>query len=182
LNEDGRPAGDAIVVRRNSGEIYIGWLDGDTGNKPLADAERPAERIENIARISIASPEIPNDLPPSSLAVVVDGKPRQTLTAQSFPALARLTIQGQREGSAAAIDVAHAFGRTLQVVAMTASGAQITAAQPDPDARAVLYLTRRGQFKFAWIDRTGEPIRGTKQRDVTELVLTTAAVAASKVQ
>src|SRR6185436_14108374 len=140
LNEDGRPAGDAIVVRRASGEIYVGWLDGEPGNKPLADAERPAERIENIARISITSPEIPKDLPPSRLAIVVDGRPRPTLTAQSFPALARLRITGQREGNAVAIDVAHAFGGTLQVVGLTASGARVTPTPPSPEARPVIYM------------------------------------------
>jgi hypothetical protein len=182
LNEDGRSAGDAIVVRRTTGEIYIGWLDGDPGKRQLADVERPAERIENVARISITSPEIPKDLPPSRLAIIIDGKPRQTVTAQTFPALARLQVTGQREGNASAIDVAHAFGGTMQVVGLTASGAHVTVKRPGPDARPVIYMTRRLQFKFAWVDRSGEPIRDTKQRDVTELVLRTGAPVASKVQ
>jgi hypothetical protein len=172
IQEPGRRAGDAILVRRNTGELYIGWLDGDTATRPLADAERPAERIENLSRISITTPIVPDHLP-ARLTVVIDGKPASTLTPQSFPDAATIQIRGQRDGAAAAIDIARAFGATLHLVGLTAGGARVTSPAPAPDARAVIYLTRRGQFKFAWIDPSGEPLANTKQRDVTELALAT---------
>ena len=50
---------------------------------------------------------------------------------------------------------------------------------PDPSARAVIYMNRRGRFKFAWIDATAEPIRDTKLRDVSELVLRSSKLATS---
>jgi hypothetical protein len=177
--EDSGRRGDAIVVRRNTGEIYIGWLDGDLAGRALTDAERPAERIENLSRIAFATPVVPDHLP-ARLTVLVDGKLRNTLTPDQFAAAATLHIHGQREGSAAAIDVAHAFGGTHHLVGLTAGGARVASPRPAPDARAVVYLTRRGQFKLAWIDPTGEPIAGTKQRDVTELALATVAPVAAR--
>jgi len=112
--------------------------------------------------------------------VIVDGKPRQTITPESFAKVARLQITGQREGSAAAIDVGRAFGSGLQVVELTAGGTRVKAAPPARGARAVIHLTRRARFKFAWIDATGEPIDGSKQRDVSELVLATGSQVATR--
>jgi hypothetical protein len=179
LSENGRQ-GDAIVVLRASGELYIGWLDGDPG-RPLADAERPAERIEDVAMIAIASPVAPPELPPASVAIVVDGRPYHTLTAPGFAAAASTRtatrIAGRRDGPALAIDVAQAFGAARQVVGLAANGVRVAQAPPSPGARAVIYLTRRARFKFAWIDARGEPIRGTQQREVSELVLETRAPA-----
>jgi hypothetical protein len=172
IQDSGRGAGDTILVRRNTGELYIGWLDGDPATRPLADAERPAERIENLSRIAIATPIVPEHLP-ARLTVLVDGRPHRSLTPDSFFAAATLQLRGQREGTAAAIDVAHTFGSTLELVSITAGGGRVTSPRPTPDARAAIYLTRRGQFKFAWIDPTGAPIAGTKQREVTELALAT---------
>lgn len=181
LNGDGRAgSGDPILVRRNTGELYIGWLDGDNPHLPLADAERPAERIENLARISIATPVAVPEPPPASLAVVIDGKRRQTLTAQSFAAAAKIQIQGQHDGPAPAIDIAHAFGNAVQVVSVTAGGARVTTAPPTPDARAVIYMNRRARFKFAWIDPAGNPLGHSKQRDISELVLKTGPQLATR--
>jgi len=56
LNDDGRQARDVLVVRRNDGELYIGWLDGGPDGRLLADAERPVGRIEHVARIALATP------------------------------------------------------------------------------------------------------------------------------
>ena len=180
LNEDGRQPRDVLVVRRNSGEIYIGWLDGGADGRPLADAERPAERIENVAKIALATPAAPPEEPPARLMVIVDGKPRHTVTPDSFAAVAKLQITGQREGSAAAIDISHAFGEGLQIMGLTAGGTHVGPVPPTPDARAVIYLTRRARFKFAWIDASGEPVGGTKQRDVSELVLASSSQVAAR--
>ncbi|TMQ16000.1 MAG: hypothetical protein E6J90_21675 [Deltaproteobacteria bacterium] len=172
LKDDGRGGDDVLVVRRDSGELYIAWLDGNANDgRPLADAERPVERIEHIARIALVKPTRPVELPPAKLSVTVDGVPRQTLTAASFAAAARIALKGQHDGDARAIDVAHAFGAALEVAGLVADGAHVTTAAPGRDARPVIYLNRRGRFKFAWIDPSGEPIRDTKQREVSELAL-----------
>jgi hypothetical protein len=200
LNDDGRHGSDVIVVRRASGELYLGWLEGSADRgRPLADAELPAQRIERVARISLATPAAP-----AQLTVVIDGKPRRTVTAESFAEAATLQIRAQHdrgqpidrgvpatrppgpreppggEGASSAIDVAHAFGVEVQVVGLTAGGHRTASPPPSRDARAVIYLTRRARFKFAWIDARGEPIDGTKQRDVSELVLATSSPVAAR--
>jgi hypothetical protein len=181
LNADGRSASDAIVVRRSGGELYLGWLDGSAdGARPLADAELPAERIERVARISLATPAATRDEPPAQLTIVIDGKPRRTVTALTFAKEATLEVRGRGEGVSRAIDVARAFGGPLGVVGVTASGHRTASPPPSRDARAVIYLTRRARFKFAWIASRGEPIEGTKQRDVSELVLATAGRLATR--
>jgi hypothetical protein len=205
LNDDGRHGSDVIVVRRASGELYLGWLDGSAERgRPLADAELPAERIERVARISLATPAAAPDEAPAQLTVVIDGKPRRTVTAESFAEAATLQIRARHdrgqpidrgvpatrplgpgeppggEGASSAIDVAHAFGVEVQVVALTAGGHRTASPPPSRDARAVIYLTRRARFKFAWIDARGEPIDGTKQRDVSELVLATSSPVAAR--
>ena len=152
--------------------------DNANDRTPLADAERPAERIEHITRLTVVKPAPDVVQPPAQLAVTVDGKPRQALSASSFGAVAKIIIKGQQEGDARAIDVAHAFGGSLQVVELVASGVRVAAAPPAADARAVIYMNRRGRFKFAWIDPTGEPILNTKLRDVSELALRTSRLAA----
>ncbi|HEY0482895.1 MAG TPA: hypothetical protein VGD37_35480 [Kofleriaceae bacterium] len=177
LNGDGRRGDDAIVVRRNNGEMYLAWLEGGArGGRPLADAERPAERIEHVARITLTQPERAAPRPAAQLTIIVDGVPRRTLTAASFAAAAQLTIGNQRDGRAPAIDVAHAFGGSMQVAGLVSDGAPVTAAPPADGARAVIYMNRRARFKFAWIDAAGQPI-GAKQREVSEISLRSAGVA-----
>jgi len=182
LNEDGRQAADIIVVRRNTGELYVGWLDGGAGpERPLADAERPAERVERVARIALETRAREPADAPAVLAVVLDGKPHRTVTPDGFPALAQLAVRGHGDEASSVIDVSRALGGTAgaaKVVGLVAGGRRIAAAPPSPGARAVIYLTRRGRFKFAWVDAAGAPIDGTKQREVSELVLETAHVAA----
>jgi hypothetical protein len=181
LNDSGRSTNDVIVARRASGELYVGWLDGGAdGTRPLADAELPAERIERVARLSLVRPPVAVAEAPAALAVVVDGAARRTVTAASFAKAAAIEIRGQREGSARAIDVARAFGDRLEVVEVVAGGRRVPAVRPAADARAVVYLTRRARFKFAWIDARGEPIDGTKQREVTELQLASRAHLATR--
>jgi hypothetical protein len=178
LNGDGRRGDDAIVVRRNNGELYLAWLDGGARDgRPLADAERPAERIEHISRLTLTRPERAAARPAAQLTIVVDGVPRRTLTAAGFAAAAQLTIGDQRDGRAPAIDVAHAFGGSLQVLGVVADGARLATAPPADGARAVIYMNRRARFKFAWIDAAGQPI-GAKQREVSEISLRSAGVAA----
>ncbi len=180
INDDGRQDGDPILVRRDSGELYIGWLDGEmTDGRALADAERPAQRIEHLAQISVASPAARPALPAASLAIIIDGKLRRTVTAQSFAAAATIQIKGQRDGTAPAIDVAHAFG-AAQLVGLTADGAHLATAPPRRGARPVIYLTPRARFKFAWVDATGEPIADSKLREVSELELRTGASIATR--
>ena len=175
LRAAGRDGDDVLVVRRATGELYLGWLDDATPGLPLGDAERPAERIARVARITVAAPTAPPALPAAQLTVVIDGVARRIVTATSFAASARLTIQGPRDAAAPAIDVAHAFGDGLQIADMVADGARLTTAPPTPTARAVIYLTRRARFKFAWIDAAGQPIRGTQQRELTEIALRSPA-------
>jgi len=176
LNDDGRAAGDIIVVQRNTGEVYVGWLDGSAAaGLPLADAERPAERVERVARIAIASPAREPAEPPATLAITLDGKPHRTVTPDGFAALAQLAVRGQRDEASAAIDVSRAFGGPAKIVGLVASGRRIAAASPSAGARPVIYLTRRARFKFAWVDAAGAPIDGTKQREVSELALETVA-------
>ena len=172
LRGDGRQGDDVIVVRRSTGELYLSWLDGDPrAERPLADAERPAERIEHVTRIAVTGPTPEVALPPAQVRVVVDGVPRPPLTIDRFAAAARLAIQDQRgAGAAPALDLAHAFGATLQVVALVSDGVPLAAAPPAGDARAVLFVNRRGRFKFAWIDPTGQPI-GKAAREVSEIAL-----------
>jgi len=178
LNEDGRGAADIIVVRRSTGEIYLGWLDGGAGaDLPLADAERPAERVERVARLVIAAPAREPAGAPAVLAITLDGRPHSTVTPRSFAALAQLAVRSQRDEASAAIDVSRAFGGPAKIVGLVASGRRIAAASPSAGARPVIYLTRRARFKFAWVDAAGAPIDGTKQREVSELVLETAHVA-----
>lgn len=178
LRGDGRRGDDVLLVRRNSGELYLGWLDDHASDRtPLADAERPVERIEHITRLTVVKPAPDVALPPAQLAVTIDGKPRQPLSASNFGALARIIIQGQQEGDARAIDVAHAFGGSLQIVDLVASGVRVATESPAAGARAVIYMNRRGRFKFAWIDPSGEPIRNTKLRDVSELALRSSKLA-----
>lgn len=180
ISDDGGQGGDAIIVRRDNGELYIGWLDGEmTEGRALADAERPAQRIEHLARISVTTPVARPALPAASLAIIVDGKLRRTVTAQSFAAAATIQIKGQRDGAAPAIDVAHAFG-AAQLVGLTSDGAHLTTAPPRRGARAVIYLTPRARFKFAWVDATGEPIAESKLREVSELELRTGANVATR--
>ena len=172
LREDGRRGDDVLLVRRNSGELYLGWLDDHASDgRPLADAERPTERIEHVARIALVKPTRPPEQPPAQLTVMVDGKLHHTLTATNFAAAARIAIKGQNESDARGIDVAHAFGGTLHVAGLVASSARVTTEAPSGDARPVIYMNRRGRFKFAWLDTSGAPIRGTKLREVTELAL-----------
>jgi hypothetical protein len=181
LNDDGRSTSDVIVVRRAGGELYLGWLDGSAERaRPLADAELPAERIERVARISLATPVATRDELPAQLTIVVDGQPRRTVTALTFAKQATLQVRGRGEGTSPAIDVARAFGSPLEVVGLTAGGHRTASPPPSRDARAVIYLTRRVHFKFAWVDARGEPIEGTKQRDVSELVLATAGRLATR--
>jgi hypothetical protein len=176
LNDGGRNGADIIVVRRTSGELYVGWLDGGA-DRPLADAERPAERIERVARIALAAPSRELANAPAALAIVVDGTPRQAVTPESFAALARLAVRGPRGETSAAIDVGRAFGGPAAIVSLVASGRRVTAAPPSPGARPVIYLTRRARFKLAWIDAAGAPIDGARHREVSELVLQTARAA-----
>jgi hypothetical protein len=172
LNNDGRRGADIIVVRRATGELYVGWLDGGA-DRPLADAERPAERIERVARIALATPAREPENRAATLAIVVDGKPRQTLTPESFAALARLAVRGPRDEAMAAIDVGGAFGAAA-IVSVVAGGRRVAAAPPSRGARPVVYLTRRARFKLAWVDAAGAPIDGARHRDVSELALQTA--------
>jgi hypothetical protein len=171
LNDDGRNGADIIVVRRTTGELYVGWLDGSAG-RPLADAERPAERIERVAQIALATPAREQANRPATLAIVVDGKPRQTVTPESFAAIAQLAVRGHRD-EAAAIDVGRAFGAAA-IVSLVAGGRRVAAAPPSRGARPVVYLTRRARFKLAWVDPAGAPIDGARHRDVSELALETA--------
>jgi hypothetical protein len=178
LRGDGRRGDDVLLVRRNSGELYLGWLDDNANDRtPLADAERPVERIEHVTRLTVVKPAPDAVQPPAQLAVTVDGKPRQALSASNFGAVAKIIIKGQQEGDARAIDVAHAFGGTLQIVELVASGVRVATEPPAAGARAVIYMNRRGRFKFAWIDPSGEPIRNTKLRDVSELALRSSKLA-----
>lgn len=178
LNEDGRAASDIIVVRRNTGEVYLGWLDAGAGaDRPLADAERPAERIERVARIALASRAREPVDTPATLAVVLDGQPHRTVTPRDFAALAQLSVRGQNDEASPAIDVGRAFGGRANIVGLVAGGRRVAVAPPSPGARPVIYLTRRARFKFAWLDAAGAPIDGTKQREVSELALETAQVA-----
>lgn len=181
LKDDGRSGDDVLVVRRSSGELYLGWLEGGAGDhRPLGDAERPVERIEHVTRIALVRPAARPELPPAQLTVTVDGKPRQTLTAATFAAAASIAIKGQHDGDARAIDVSRAFGDALQVAGLVADGARVTTAPPDGSARPVIYMNRRGRFKFAWLDAGGEPIRGTKQREVSQLALRTTSRLAAR--
>src|SRR5262249_31789789 len=94
LRKDGRTGEDAVLVRRDSGGLYIGWLPPGAGDLPLADAERPGERIEDIARISVEAPAPPAEPPPARIAVVVDGKPLRTLGARDVAAVATVELRG----------------------------------------------------------------------------------------
>ena len=171
LRAAGRNGDDVVVVRRATGELYLGWLDDATPGRPLGDAERPAARIERVARITVTAPAALPALPPARLTVVIDGVARHTITAESFAAAARLAIHGPRDAAAPAIDLAHAFGDGLEVAGMVADGARLTTAPPAPTARAVVLLTRRARFKFAWVDAAGRPIRDSQQRELTEISL-----------
>jgi hypothetical protein len=175
LRAAGRNGDDALVVRRATGELYLGWLDDVTPGRPLGDAERPAQRIERVARITVTAPAASPALPPARLTVVIDGAARHTITAESFAAAARLAIHGPRDAAAPAIDLAHAFGDGLEIAGIVADGARLTTAPPAPTARAVVLLTRRARFKFAWIDAAGQPIRDSQQRELTEISLRSAA-------
>ena len=178
LRGDGRRGDDVLLVRRSSGELYLGWLDDRANHRtPLADAERPVERIEHVTRLTVVKPPPEAAQPPAQLIVTIDGKPHRTLSAASFAAAAKTSIKGQQEGDARAIDVAHAFGGSLQVAELVASGVRVATEPPAPNARAVIYMNRRGRFKFAWLDSSGEPIRNTKLRDISELALHSSRLA-----
>ena len=178
LRGDGRRGDDVVLVRRDNGELYLGWLDDSANDaRPLADAERPAERIEHVARLTVVKPVAEVALPPAQLTVTVDGKPRQTLSASNFAAAAKLALKGQQEGDARAIDVSRAFGGSLQIAELVADGAHVTTEAPGRDARAAIYMSRRGRFKFAWLDPSGEPIRNTKLREVSVLALRSSQLA-----
>jgi hypothetical protein len=172
LRGDGRGGDDVIVVRRNTGELYLGWLDGGPRDgRALADAERPAERLEHVVRIARSLPAPATEA--ARLTVVIDGAPRRVVTPDGFPAAARLAIQDPRRGASPAIDLARAFGGPLQLVGLVSGGAHLAATPPAGDARAVVYLTRRGRFKLAWIDAAGQPI-GSALREVSEVTLRSA--------
>jgi hypothetical protein len=173
LRGDGRTGDDVLIVRRETGELYVGWLAEGADDLPLADAERPSERIEGVVRIAIEKAAEPPARPPARLVIVVDGAPVRTLDAQGFAAAATLRIKARREGEAAAIDLQRAFGGAAQLVGLETEAGHVDASPPAPGARAVVYLTRRARFKFAWVDASGAPIRSTKQREVTEIALRT---------
>jgi hypothetical protein len=175
LRGAGRTGDDVLVVRRASGELYLGWLDDRTGGAALGDAERPAERIERVVRITVAAAEAARAAqPPARLSVVIDGVQRQAITAASFAASARLSVAGPRDAAVEAIDVAHAFGDGLALIAIVADGTRQTIAPPTPTARAVILLTRRARFKLAWIDPAGQPIHDAQQRELSEISLRSA--------
>ena len=159
---------DAIVVRRNTGELYLGWLAGGDGT--LADLEKPAERIEHLASIVVTVPVAEPPQAPATMTIVIDGKPQRTLTLDQFAAAATLQIKNSRTGTTPAIDIARVFD--AEVVGVEASGERVEAARPASNARAVVYVNRRNRFKFAWVDAAGAPI-GANQRDVTLLALRT---------
>ena len=161
-----------LVVQRESGELYIGWLaEGADVNGPLADIERPAERIEGLARIALVpSPPVPAaNAAAAKLTVVVDGQVATTIAPAGFSAAATMVVEGKH--AAPAIEVERAFGRA-RIVGLEADGEHVEPRPPHAGARAVVFMNRRGRFKFAWLDRSGTLI-GEQAREVSQIALRT---------
>ncbi len=174
ITTDGRDfllerADRVLVVRRASGALYVGFLnDGADGTGALADIERPAERIDDLARIALV-PAAPVVAPSATaqLTVLVDGKVAGTFAPDSFASAATTVLDAKH--AAPALDIEKAFGGT-RVVELEADGARVELHAPRKGARAVIYLNRRWRFKFAWLDRSGRPI-GDEQREVSQITL-----------
>ena len=148
---------DAMLVRRDDGTLYIGWLASGTG--ALADRERPAERIENPLAIT---PVVHAAELPAEVTMIVGGKRVRTLTPKTFAAAATVTFKGKR-------DVTHAIA-LAHLVSFESDGTVTTAQPPAPGAHAVVYMNRRERFKLAWLDAKNAPI-GAPQREVTQVTL-----------
>jgi hypothetical protein len=158
-----------LVVRRASGELYVGFLnDGAAATGALADIERLAERIDDLARIALV-PAAPIVAPSAiaQLTVLVDGKVAGTFAPDTFASAATTVLDGKH--AAPALEIEKAFGGT-RVVELEADGARVELHAPRKGARAVIYLNRRWRFKFAWLDRSGRPI-GDEQREVSQITL-----------
>ncbi len=174
ITTDGRdfslePADRVLVVRRASGELYVGFLnDGADATGVLADIERPAERIDDLARIALV-PAAPVVATPAvaQLTVLVDGKVAGTFAPDTFASAATTVLDGKH--AAPALEIEKAFGGT-RVVGLEADGAHVELHAPREGARAVVYMNRRWRFKFAWVDRSGRPI-GDEQREVSQITL-----------
>lgn len=176
ITTDGRdfalePADRVLVVRRASGALYVGFLnDGAAANGALADIERPAERIDDLARITLV-PAVPVVAAPAiaQLTVLVDGEVAGTFVPDSFASAATTVLDGKH--AAPAIEIEKAF-RGARIVGLEADGNHVELHPPRKGARAVVYMNRRWRFKFAWVDRSGRPI-GDEQREVTQVALRT---------
>lgn len=174
LRDDGASAGTAMLVRRDSGELYIGWLaPGGDPATPLADRELPAQRIEHVRRIELTRTTPAAALPPAAVVVSVDGTPRATVTPSTFGQLATVTLH-ESQGAVVGIDLGRAFGNAT-VVSFEAGGVQHDDVRaPTGKERVVLYMNRRGRFKLGFVDETGRLVRGSKEREVTGVGLRSA--------
>jgi hypothetical protein len=174
LRGDGKVGDDVILVQRDDGSLYIGWLvDGaERFGAALGDAEQPASRLEEVVALTIAKPPPPAELPPARVEIERDGAVVRTVTADEFAALATTSLDS-RGTVQQAIDLSRDLGGPARLAGLVAEGVPVDGAAPLPDARPVLYLNRRKRFKFAWVDSTGKPLLGTRVREVTRVILRT---------
>ena len=162
---------DVLVVRRNDGTIYIGWLiPGVDDEVPLADAEKPAQRIENVVGVAVEK-EKHEERAPASLAIVVSGKTLQTIGPDDFAAAATIIVKDERKPQMAAIDLQHAFVKNAQVASVESDGVRVELSPPSKDARPVIVLNRRKRFKFVWVDAAGNNVGGPKLREISQVFL-----------
>lgn len=171
LRGDGRAGDNVILVQRDDGSLYIGWLvDGaERFGAALGDAEHPATRLEDVVGLTIAEQAHPPDLPPAQVEIERDGVVVRTISVDQFPTLATTSIDN-RGNELPAIDLARGLGGRARVAGLVADNLPFDGASPTPDARPLLYLNRRKRFKFAWVDPSGRPL-GARLREVTKVIL-----------
>ncbi len=153
LRGEGTNRDDALVVRRDSGQLYVGWLrsEGVGADVPLADAELPLQRVADVVSLVVLRPVLPG----ASVIIVLDSATILTLTAQDFAAVAQLEVKGDHAGTLSAIDLQRGFAPNTQLVSVVVEGAEVVASPPASRARPILYMNRRERFKAAWVDAAG---------------------------
>jgi hypothetical protein len=161
----GHPGDDVIVVQRDDGSMYVGWLRPNAAQygNALADAEKPAERIEGVVAISAEAPSTDN-VQPKGHVDIVKGSAVASVDADGFASIAT----GHLTHGDESIPV---MPFDAPITSVTSEGHEVTPSPPFGGAVPWLRLNKKGQFKLVWGDAAGNLLAEGSLRAVTRVVL-----------
>jgi hypothetical protein len=169
---DGHAGDDVILVERDDGTRYVGWLvPGADPDGDLGDIEQPAARIEDVVDVTIQDQPKDPEMTPATLEVAIDGSVVRTLGADELAGIATAQMPAKDGTMIAALDLTRDLGGTTELVTFVANGSQVEGTPPASGVKPVLHVNRRKRFKLAWLDATGKPVEGTKFREVSRIDL-----------